>query len=302
VSGNQAAGILFLSSSNNIIGKNKNGIVNKITTIFSNASVEYNSSNNNIIQDISVFSCYTGFLNSLRFLYIENAIIKNCYQGIYSGTSGSFIFANKIIVEYFTNSALNISQSSANIKSLTFNYSKSTTAYGIQLANSNVSIDNLIANGNMGLLIYNTGNNTININSGTLGNIAPNSYLIYWDANNIGINNFSNVTGMYIFANPTNYPYLFTLTNCSDTDSNILNYSTNFKDYKISKDRSIYHGTTETSWKIEQLSSNINQLNKISFSTAKIAVNANKLTTISLWFKNSSSTLPVSESPFVLGT
>jgi hypothetical protein len=99
------------------------------------------------------------------------------------------------------------------------------------------------------------------------------------------------VTGIPV--SPTYFytPYLLTFTNCTDTSSNILNYSTNIEDYKVSKDTSIYHGTTGTSWKLEQISTNISQYNKIQFSAAKIAVIASKLVTVSLWFKNSASTI-----------
>jgi hypothetical protein len=288
---------LTTDSINNTIGKNKNEITNKVTSLFNNYGIFLSNSSTNNIQDAFIACCSEAIsVIDCNFLYIENANIKKCYNGIntkiFNGFSPrNFIFANKIIIEYFEGIALNISESCVNIKSLALNYSISITSIGILLTASNFSIDNLTVNGNIGFFIYNDDNSTINVNSGTFVNFAPYYGFINYDHSNIGINNFSNVTGIPASLTYNNYPYLLTFTNCTDTNSNVLNYSTNINDYKISKDTSIYHGTTQTSWKIEQLSVIVNKYFPIQFSIAKIAVNANKLTTISLWFKNSSSTI-----------
>jgi hypothetical protein len=211
-----------------------------------------------------------------------------------------YFSANTITAEYCTQNGLYLDRIYANIKYLTVNYATQDNISSISFRASNISIDNFIANGNNGTYLFSIsnvggiyGNSIININSGTFGNIAPNlNGFITFNNYNYGIVNFSNVTG--IPASPTyslNYPYLLTFTNCTDTSSNILNYFTNINDYKVSKDTSIYHGTTGTSWKLEQLSSNISQYIPIQFSAAKIAVLANKLVTVSLWFKNSASTI-----------
>jgi hypothetical protein len=291
VSGNSNYGIFFGASSNNTIGKNKNGITNKVTTLFTLYGIYLSNSNNNIIQDAFIASCGTGISgNNRNFCYIENATIKNCSSGINNFLS--YFSVNTIIAEYCTLASLDTNSSSTKIKYLTGNYG-TAGAYCINAISSTVSIDNFIANGNTGpYLIFNQTNSIININSGTLGNIAPNlNGFTSFSYNNVGIVNFSNVTGIPVYPPYLNYPYLLTFTNCTDTSSNILNYSTDILTYKTSKDTSIYHGTTGTSWKLEQLSSNISQYIPIQFSAAKIAVLANKLVTISLWFKNSASTI-----------
>jgi hypothetical protein len=296
VSGNSSNGIsLFASSNNNTIGKNKNGITNKVTIFFGYAALSNYQSHNNIIQDVfAASSSYGVGINDCINIYIENAIIKNCSIGLQ--LVYSILCANTILAEY-CDASLSCSSdgdivflASANIKSLTANY---TSENVIITSTSNIFIDNFIANGNTEAYLIGIRNNSIiNINSGTLGNIAPNSnYFIGCYNNDDGFVNFSNVTG--IPASPTYFsnPYLLTFTNCTDTSSNILNYSTNVINYKSSKNTSVYHGTTGTSWKLEQLSTNVNQYFPIKFSVAKIAVNANKLTTLSLWFKNSASTI-----------
>lgn len=257
------------------------------------------SSNNNVIQDAFIASSLYGIcITSNINIYIENAIIKNCNIGLYNQRVYdilSTLYANTILAEYCASYVINNNFSSAKIKYLTANYSLGI-AYplGLIYANSsNISIDKFIANGNNTTYLISISNNSIvNINSGTLGNISPNSnQFINFLVTDNGIVNFSNVTG--IPASPTynNYPYSLTFTNCTDTSSNILNYSTNVNDYKSSKNTSVYHGTTGTSWKIEQLSTNISQYFPIQFSATKFAVNANKLVTVSLWFKNSASTI-----------
>lgn len=293
VSGNSSGGIsLNTNSNNNTIGKNKNGITNKVTTLFCYDGIQFTYySNNNIIQDVFAASSLSGIYSSSSiYTLVENAIIKNCSIGIQMDLRGGLFSANTITAEYCANQAIAATNSSiVNIKSLIANY---TLTYGIYALSSTISIDNFIANGNGLYLIYSFNNSIININNGTLGNIAPNGNgFIYFDNYNIAIINFSNVTG--IPASPTyiGNPYLLTFTNCTDTSSNVLNYSTNIINYKSSKNTSVYHGTTGTSWKLEQLSTNVNQYFPIKFSVAKIAVNVNKLVTVSLWFKNSASTM-----------
>ena len=296
VSGIYNMGIwLTTNSINNTIGKNKNEITNKVTLLSNNYGIFLSSSSTNNIQDAFIACCSAAImLVDSNFLHIENAIIKNCINGLQ--LDYSILCANTILAEYcacsfscYSNND-DIFITSANIKSLTANY---TSQNGIRASSSIISIDNFIANGNTeDYLIGISTNSIININSGTLGNIVPNSNnFIACSNHNDGFVNFSNVTG--IPASPAYYynPYLLTFTNCTDTSSNILNYSTNVINYKSSKNTSVYHGTTGTSWKLEQLSTNVNQYFPIQFSAAKIAVNANKLTTISLWFKNSSSTI-----------
>jgi len=294
ISGSDLGGIALSSGANIItIGKNKNGITNKITGLFCFRFIT-GQLDNCIIQDIFGASSSgaieaQGSMNKGIITYIENAISKNCNYAIGAGT-GCTILANTITAEYCVSSAIFHNLSFIKIKFLTCNYCSS---YCINNSYGNTLIDKIIANGNNGTyLFYSAYSSKTNINSGIFGNITPNlSGFIFLNEANTSTFNFSNVTG--IPASPTyyNYPYLLTFTNCIDTNSNVLNYSTNISDYKVSKDTSIYHGTTGTSWKLEQISANINQYNKIEFSVAKIAVNANKLTTISLWFKNSSSTI-----------
>jgi hypothetical protein len=299
VSGNSLYAIsltaITFTTTNNTIGKNKNGITNKVTGLFNSTGIYLDNSNNNIIQDAFVVSCGTGIQSGTGNSYVENAIIKNCSSGITLALIGFLFSANTITAEYCTSRGISASNSTyVNIKYLTVNYIYGTSSYTIS---SNVSIffiDKFIANGNTGpYLIFNSNNSIININSGTFGSIAPNlnGFITFSNTYNYGFVNFSNVTGIPVSPTYLYTPYLLTFTNCTDTSSNILNYFTNINDYKVSKDTSIYHGTTGTSWKIEQLSSNISQYNKIQFSIAKIAVLANKLTTISLWFKNSASTI-----------
>lgn len=279
------------NSNNNIIGKNKNEITNKISILFNSTGIYINNSNNNIIQEAFIASCGTAINASLSTFYIENIIIKNCSNGMSLSPINSFS-ANTITMEYCSGNGLDLYKSFGNIKYLTTNYFNS---YSVSLDSSTISIDNFIVNAAIGsYLIYNQNNSVININSGIFGKIAPNlnsGGFINFNAKNTGIGNISNITGIPILSSFVNYPYLLTFSNCIDTNSNILNYSTNLNDYKISKDTSIYHGTTQTSWKMEKLSANISPYNKIQFCVAKIAVNPNKLTTISLWFKNSSSTI-----------
>lgn len=296
VSGNSSSGIsLDTDSNNNTIGKNKNGITNKVTTLFCYNGIQFTYySNNNIIQDVFAASSSCGIYSnsSIYTLYVENAIIKNCSLGILMGLNGGLFSANTITAEYCLDGIYATNSTIVNIKSLIVNYA---LRYGISASDSTISIDNFIANGNEFYLIYNLNSSIININSGTLGNIAPNANEFIstsFGSFNIAIINFSNVTG--IPASPTyigGNPYLLTFTNCTDTSSNILNYSTNVINYKSSKNTSVYHGTTGTSWKLEQLSTNINQYFPIKFSVAKIAVNVNKLVTVSLWFKKSASTM-----------
>jgi hypothetical protein len=288
-SGFNSTGIFLRSTStNNTLGKNANGITKKVTSFFGSISFNSDSSNDNVIQDALAASSVTGVrLLSSNNIYIKTAISTNCREGFEFNTAT--LYADTILAEYAgENYAIYFGFSNAKFKSLTVNYSAGSAFY---TSNSTISIDSLIVNdNNVNSLISLSSGTELNINGGTLGNVSPN-YLFYFNNSNRGLVNFRNVTG--IPASPTyfSYPYLLTFTNCTDTSSNTLNYSTNVNDYKSSKNTSVYHGTTGTSWKLEQLSTNVNQYFPIQFSVAKSAVIANKLATVSLWFKNSASTI-----------
>jgi hypothetical protein len=258
----------------------------------------YNNSSAYIVHDIFIASCDQCIYISIYEgnYYINNVTIKNCRDPIItSSIQYSYLLCNTFSVDSILNynSIFNFYESNVIIKNLIISNSNSI-GYCIQNGGSYILIYNLnISDSNFDILISDATSAPATVSLATInsGEITGSTFNF---SDSIGYLNFSNVTGIPADIGTVSCK-LLTFTNCVNTDLEVLNYFESAFDsvsvYKVSKNTSIYHGTTGTSWKLEQLGTSVNQYFPIQFSVARIAVRSNKLVTVSLWFKNSASTI-----------
>lgn len=274
------------------------------------------SSNNCTVNNLIVTCCQSGIYGfglDLYSIFMANTTIAGC-------TSGCEL-TNYIVAEISSltviNAALCISHE--DITSYTANdisVSNGTmSGYAVSLivvgAATNVSIFNVAKNGlridgadmftvtdftvdQCGTIGDPNGCVTIDnavLNNGSFGSVALNPNNKIKSSTKQSRMNLTNVTGLSTTPFTTYAIPLAALTNVSTTDSTVLNGTMYHGLFTAFKDSTTYHGATSNSWKITQTVDYMTANRPIIFPLANIAAVPNVLTTVSVWVKNSASTI-----------